>query len=354
MRGGGESSSEEDESSEEEDKSSEEEDAVTDIEITEKFDEVVFGDGDESHQIYTNMSGIIITWNTCTEDTFNVLREELADMCGVDPQAFYIAHYSKLIRDEFRASDLPNGAWVSINIRLRGGGTRPGSAAGLAAGPSDGRAKTRVQRLLLLGSDARTALEDATVPKTERLQPVLQRFREMMGMQDDGSFDDNVAQYFLRNLINTADVSVLNLMLAEIDAVTQKEVFYFHKAMTYALVADYKAIELACDEFQKVKSVQVAVMAYIYAHLAMTSDNGQHNNTAVKNMIIERKREIEKQAEPRQGHEMNQKFVAMARDQLLAEARQQLIAEARQQLIAEARQQLIAETQATNNDEMQL
>jgi len=230
--------------------------------------------------------------------------------------------------------------------RLRGGGKRPGSAAGLAAGPSDGRAKTRVQRLLLLGSDARTALEETTIPKTERLRPVLQRFREMMGMQDDGSFDDNVAQYFLRNLINTADVSVLNLMLAEIEAATQKEVFYYHKAMTYALVADYKAIELACDEFQKMRSVQVPVMAYIYAHLAMTSDNGQHNNNAVKNLIIERKKVIEKQAEPHQGHEMNQKFVAMARDQLLAEARQQLI--------AEARQQLIAETQATNNDAMQL
>ena len=115
------------------------------------------------------------------------------------------------------------------------------------------------------------------------------------------------------------------------------------------MVADYKAIELARDEFQKLKSVQVAVVAYIYAQLAMTSDNGQHNNTAVKIMIIERKRVIEKQAEPHQA-----KLVAMARDQLLAEARQQLIAEARQQLIAEARQQLIAETQATNNDEMQL
>ena len=83
---------------------------------------MVFGDGDESHQIYTNISGIIITWNTCADDTFNVLHEELADMFGVDPQSFYIAYYSKYIRDEFRARDLPHGAWVSINFRLRGGG----------------------------------------------------------------------------------------------------------------------------------------------------------------------------------------------------------------------------------------
>ena len=68
------------------------------------------------------MSGIIITWNTCAEDTFKVFRDELADMFGVDPQAFYIAHYARYIRDEFRARDLPNGAWVSINFRLRGGG----------------------------------------------------------------------------------------------------------------------------------------------------------------------------------------------------------------------------------------
>ena len=75
------------------------------------------------------MSGIIITWNTCTEDTFNVLREELADMFGVDPQAFYITHNAKYIRDEFRARDLPNGACVSINIRLRGGGKRAAASS---------------------------------------------------------------------------------------------------------------------------------------------------------------------------------------------------------------------------------
>jgi hypothetical protein len=118
LTGGGESASSS------EDESSEEEDAVSDIEVTETFDEVTFGVGDESHQIYTNMSGIIITWNTCAEDTFKVFRDELADMFGVDPQAFYIAHYAKYIRDEFRARDLPNGAWVSINCRLRGGGKR--------------------------------------------------------------------------------------------------------------------------------------------------------------------------------------------------------------------------------------
>ena len=92
LRGGGESSSEEEDegksSEAEEGASSEEEDAADDIEVTETFDEVEFGDGDESHQIYTNMSGIVITWNTCTEHTFKVFREELCDMFGVEPTNF--------------------------------------------------------------------------------------------------------------------------------------------------------------------------------------------------------------------------------------------------------------------------
>ncbi|MFM7979006.1 MAG: hypothetical protein ACKPKO_06780, partial [Candidatus Fonsibacter sp.] len=79
LRGGGDSSSEEDDKSseeEEEEAASSEEDtaaavaaASDDIEITETF-EVEFGDGDNSHHMYTNMSGIIITWNTCADDTF--------------------------------------------------------------------------------------------------------------------------------------------------------------------------------------------------------------------------------------------------------------------------------------------
>ncbi|MFM7990378.1 MAG: hypothetical protein ACKPKO_64785, partial [Candidatus Fonsibacter sp.] len=82
-------------SSEEEDESSEQEDAADasdGIEATEPFDEVEFGDGDGSHHIYSNMSGIIITWNTRAEDTFKVFRDEICDMFGVDPLDFYIAH----------------------------------------------------------------------------------------------------------------------------------------------------------------------------------------------------------------------------------------------------------------------
>ena len=132
--------------------------------------------------------------------------------------------------------------------------------------------------------------------------------------------------------------------------------------MTYALVADYKAIELAGDEFQKLKSVQMAVMSYLYAHLAMTSDNGQHDNAAVKNMIIQRKKAIEKQVDARrqnqqqqqhQEHQMHARFVAMARDQLLVEAREQVLAEAREQLVAEAREQVLAEVRAANLNRMQ-
>jgi len=111
-KGGGESSSseEEGESSEaEEGASSDEEDATDDIEVTETFDEVEFGDGDESHQIYSNMSGIVITWNTCAEDTFKVFREEICDMFGVQPNDFYLAYHSKV--DQRRAQCQRDTAW---------------------------------------------------------------------------------------------------------------------------------------------------------------------------------------------------------------------------------------------------
>ncbi|MFM7980561.1 MAG: hypothetical protein ACKPKO_14710 [Candidatus Fonsibacter sp.] len=182
---------------------------------------------------------------------------------------------------------------------------------------------------------------------------MLQQFKDMVGMNDNGNFDVNVASNYLNNFIETTDAPSLNLMLAEIDTVTENNVIYFHKAITYALVPEYKAIELACGEFQKIKSVQATVIAYIYAHLAMASDNGQHNNTAVRNMIIERKKAFDKQNEMLKEHQISTKFVTMARDQLLAEAREQLIAEARQQLLAEAREQLAAETNTEQLDKLQ-
>ncbi|MFM7980536.1 MAG: hypothetical protein ACKPKO_14585, partial [Candidatus Fonsibacter sp.] len=124
MRGGGASEDEDDAESskeEEEETTGNTEDEASDgIEITETFDEVEFGDGDESHQIYTNMSGIVITWNTCAEDTFKVFREEVCDMFGVDPRDFYIAYHAKYIKNEHRARDLPHGAWISINFRCHG------------------------------------------------------------------------------------------------------------------------------------------------------------------------------------------------------------------------------------------
>ena len=83
-----------------------------------------FGDGDESHHIYSNMSGIAITWESCEEDTFKVFREEICDMFGVETNDFYLAYHSKYIKDEHYARDLPHGAWVSINFRGHGSGKR--------------------------------------------------------------------------------------------------------------------------------------------------------------------------------------------------------------------------------------
>ena len=73
--------------------------------------------------------------------------------------------------------------------------------------------------------------------------------------------------------------------------------------------------------------------------------NGQHDNTAVNNMIIDRKKGMEKQAEAQRQHQQQQqqeqllhaRFATMARDQLFAEAREQVLAEAREQVLAEAR-----------------
>ena len=80
-------------SSEEEEEGESTEEDVADnasdcIVATEPFDEVEFGDGDESQQIYSNMGGIIITWSKCAEDTFKVFREEICDMFGVEPIVF--------------------------------------------------------------------------------------------------------------------------------------------------------------------------------------------------------------------------------------------------------------------------
>ncbi|MFM7979005.1 MAG: hypothetical protein ACKPKO_06775, partial [Candidatus Fonsibacter sp.] len=46
----------------------------------------------------------------------------------MDPLDFYITHQIKYIRDEFRARDLPHGAWVSINFRGHGSGKRAKSS----------------------------------------------------------------------------------------------------------------------------------------------------------------------------------------------------------------------------------
>ena len=42
-----------------------------------EFDEVEFGDGDESHHIYSHMSGINITWYPREEDVMQGFVDEL-------------------------------------------------------------------------------------------------------------------------------------------------------------------------------------------------------------------------------------------------------------------------------------
>ena len=81
LRGGGASSEEEEEGeSSEEEEDGESSDGIV---ANGPFDEVEFGDGDDSHHRYCNMSELIITWNTCAEDTFKVFREEICDMFGL-------------------------------------------------------------------------------------------------------------------------------------------------------------------------------------------------------------------------------------------------------------------------------
>ena len=114
------------------------------IVANEPFDEVEFGDGDESHQIYCNMSEIIITWNTCKEDTFKVFREEICDMFGVEPNDFYITYHARYIKYENIARDLPHGAWVSINFRLHGSGKRASSSAAKENKEKDNNIETKL------------------------------------------------------------------------------------------------------------------------------------------------------------------------------------------------------------------
>ena len=78
LRGGGASSEEEEdaedgEASEEEDADDAEADASDGIDITEASNEVEFGDGSDTHQIYSHTRGISITWHTCEEGTFQFI-----------------------------------------------------------------------------------------------------------------------------------------------------------------------------------------------------------------------------------------------------------------------------------------
>ena len=86
-----------------------------------EFDEVEFGDGDESHHIYSHMSGINIMWCPCEEDVMQGFFDELCDMFGLKYNDFWVTYPGRKCDPQTLAYPLPHGAWVSINFRAYGG-----------------------------------------------------------------------------------------------------------------------------------------------------------------------------------------------------------------------------------------
>jgi hypothetical protein len=174
---------------------------------------------------------------------------------------------------------------------LGGGGKRAGSRQ--AAG-NTGKAKDRKQRLLLLADEAQTAALEMKEPKTPELKPFYNKIKEMMGLKADGSFDEAVPQNYLKQEIeNSTDLSFLKRVASELEAVPYKDVGYFHKAVIISLVENYKNMEMSWEEFDNLKKTQLAVMSYVYACMAMVSDNGNHDNTVMKTLVSNRRKEIE-------------------------------------------------------------
>jgi hypothetical protein len=187
--------------------SSSEDDDADDFDVTELFDEVEFGDGDESHHIYSNMSGIVITWNACAEDTFKVFREEICDMIAVKPNDFYLAYHSKYIKYDHRARDLPHGAWVSINFRGHGRGKRAKSSTAA----KEDNSLTRAERI--------------DMKKKELFVIMLQlkelnhsgTFHIMNHINESLTQGDRVIESALPHL----SITILQQILSEMDATTQ-------------------------------------------------------------------------------------------------------------------------------------
>jgi hypothetical protein len=89
-----------------------------------EFDEVEFGDGNQSHHIYSHMSGINITWYPREEDVMQGFFDELCDMFGLKYNDFWVTYQGRPCQPNTLAYSLPHGAWMSINFRCHGGGKK--------------------------------------------------------------------------------------------------------------------------------------------------------------------------------------------------------------------------------------
>ena len=192
---------------------------------------------------------------------------------------------------------LKGGEVLLLTTTVAGGMGKRGASTGAAsrASSAGAKAKDRSQRLLLLADDAKKALLEAKEPTTEKLKDMLLHFKEMMGMQEDSSFDEAIPANYIKEYIRCTDKTEdLEKILLELEAVEGKDAYLFGKAVTFAIVDDYKMAETEFLEFQALRTVQLNVMSYIYAAAAMVSDNGTHDNAMVKKLIMARKAEIDK------------------------------------------------------------
>ncbi|MFM7983949.1 MAG: hypothetical protein ACKPKO_31955 [Candidatus Fonsibacter sp.] len=83
-----------------------------------EFDEVEFGDGDESHHIYSHMSGINIRWYPREEDVMQDFFNELCDMFGVKYNDFSVTYQGRLCRPATLAYSIHHGAMDEHQLPL--------------------------------------------------------------------------------------------------------------------------------------------------------------------------------------------------------------------------------------------
>ena len=77
------------------------------------------------------------------------------------------------------------------------------------------------------------------------------------------------------------------------EAVPRKDMVCYHKAVIVCLAENCKNMEMSWEEFDNLKKAQLSVMSYLYACMAMVSDNGNHDNTVMKTLVSNRRKEIE-------------------------------------------------------------